>query len=61
VIKLNLTEAGSSTCENINWNNDNYISEVLSSFNTSEQPEFIRLFKKITEKMNSVRMKGSRC
>ncbi len=35
LIKLNLTEAGSSTCDNINWNNDNYISEILSSFNTS--------------------------
>ena len=61
LIKLNLTETGSSTCESINWNNENYISEILSSFNRTEQSEFIRLFGKLTEKMNNMRMKGSQC
>ncbi len=60
-VKLQLTEEGEKTCENINWNNNHFISEVMHSLTEEEQTEFIRLFEKITQKMVDLRLPGKCC
>jgi len=60
-VKLQLTQAGEKTCENINWNNHHFISEVLDTLEENEQAEFVHLFEKITKKMMQLRQSGKCC
>ena len=60
-VRLQLTNKGEKTCENINWNNNHFISEVMDSISEDEQEEFIRLFNKITQKMVDLRPGQEKC
>ncbi len=59
--KLMLTHEGTSTCDNINWNNDEYISKTLNCLTEKEKAEFIRLFEKITKQLIQIREKTKQC
>jgi len=61
ITKLLLTTEGAKTCENINWNNDGFVSETLNCLNENEQTEFIRLFEKITGKLRQIRVMTVKC
>jgi len=60
-VKLQLTDEGEQTCENINWNNNQFISNVMDSLTEDEQKEFLRLFGKITKTMADLRSPGKCC
>lgn len=60
-VKLQLTQAGEKTCENINWNNNHFISEVLNTLDENDQASFVHLFEKITNKMTQIRQSGKCC
>ena len=59
--ELQLTEEGIITCENINWNNDDFISNSLEKINEDEQSQFLRLFEKITNTMVEIREQNDTC
>ena len=59
--ELQLTEEGIITCENINWNNDDFISNSLEKINEDEQSQFLRLFEKITNTMVEIRVQNDTC
>lgn len=59
--QLQLTEEGAKTCENINWNNDGFISEALKNLDEEEQLQFLRLFEKITANMVESRDQNKAC
>jgi DNA-binding MarR family transcriptional regulator len=52
---INLTDNGKQVCSTINYTNDSYIRKVLHDFTTEEREEFLRLFKKLTCNMASIR------
>ena len=60
-VKLQLTQAGEKTCENINWNNNHFISEVLNTLDENDQASFVHLFEKITHKMTQIRQSDKCC
>ena len=52
---INLTDHGKEVCTTINYTNDSYIRNVLHDFTSEERDEFLRLFKKLTCNMVSLR------
>lgn len=52
---INLTESGKDVCANINFTNDSYVSEILNDFTDAEKVELLRLFSKMTGKMEAIR------
>lgn len=60
-VKLQLTKEGAKTCENINWNNNHFISNVMDSLAEDEQKEFLKLFEKITMRMAELRLPDRCC
>lgn len=58
---LNLTENGEDVCSSINFANDSYVEDILKDFSTTEQQEFLRLFKKLTGNMATTRTKECAC
>jgi DNA-binding MarR family transcriptional regulator len=61
ITKLQLTAEGAKTCNNINWNNDGFISQTFICLNENEQTEFVRLFEKITGQLVRIREKAEKC
>ena len=59
--QLQLTKEGMITCENINWNNDDFISKTLEELDEAEQSQFLRLFEKITNTMVEIREQNDSC
>jgi len=58
---LDLTGNGKQVCKTINYTNDSYIEKVLVDFLDKEREEFLRLFKKVTEKMGEIRNDDCEC
>lgn len=61
ITKLTLSVEGVKTCNNINWNNDIFISEAMAALDEREQTDFIGLFEKITKKLVLMRADEKKC
>jgi len=53
---INLTDSGKEVCSNINFTNDSYVREILNDFTDEEKEELLRLFDKMTGKMEAIRV-----
>ena len=61
ITKLTLSAEGVKTCNNINWHNDEFISEAMAALDEREQTDFIGLFEKITKKLVQMRANVKKC
>ncbi|MDA3928598.1 MAG: MarR family transcriptional regulator [Prolixibacteraceae bacterium] len=55
ITTLNLSENGQKVCEDIHWNNDQFITQTLSVLGDTEKEQFLLLLDKVTMKMLALR------